>query len=276
MDTPQVEEIVALATNSFDAWAEKMQDDGVDLNQRVDLLLPLLIKLTNPEFIRVVEKVTTKSQMLEQAIDAGEELPLIVSTGVNTLDAWAMSLTEQGVDINQRIDTLIPLLIKMTDPKFLKVAEKLTTKSDLLDKALDAGDELPKLLATGMNTLDGLASRLQEKDVDIDQRLDNVLRIAEILTSCKMVRFLNFFDHHMERFLLLGQKFTDADQLNAKFAAFLEDATTSLAETTSKPTKPIKGIFSMLGVMKDENVSRALGFTVELARSFGRNIRHRN
>jgi len=54
METPQVEEIVTLATNSFDAWASKVQDDGVDLNERLDLMLPLLIKLTNPEFIKTV------------------------------------------------------------------------------------------------------------------------------------------------------------------------------------------------------------------------------
>jgi uncharacterized protein YjgD (DUF1641 family) len=275
METPQVEEIVTLATNSFDAWASKVQDEGVDINERIDLLLPLLLKLTNPKFIHVVEKLTDKSDMLDQAIDMGEEFPKVLSTGVNTLDAWAMNLTEQGVDINERIDTLIPLVVKLTDPKFLKVAEKLTSKTDLLEQALDAGEELPKLISTGVNTLDGIAKRLQDADVDIDERLENIVTIMNILTSSNMAKFLEFFSHHVDRFLHLGEIFVDANKLNEKFATFLEDATKSLVETTESSPAPIGGVFGMLKVLKDKDVSRTLGFGVELARKLGRNIAKR-
>lgn len=275
MESPHVKEIVTLATNSFDAWATKVQSEGVDLNERVDRLLPLLLKLTDPKFLDIVETMTEKSTSLEQVLHATEEIPKVLSTGVNTMDAFAETLQDQGVDINERIDGLVPLLIKLSDPKFMRVMEKMADKSDLIEQAIDASEELPKILVTGVNTVDALIAQMQDNGEDIDQRLENVIKIANILTSSKMVRFLSFFDHHMERFLTLGNKFVDADQLNAKFAAFLEDATTSLVETTCAPAKPIKGIFSMLGVMKDENVSRTMGFAVELAKSFGRNIRHR-
>lgn len=272
METPQVEEIVTLATNSFDAWATKVQDDGIDLNERLDLMLPLLLKLTNPEFIKVVEKVTDSSEMLDQALNASTELPKVFSTGVNTVDAWAMHLTDKGIDINERIDTLIPLMIKFTDPKFLKIAEKFTQKTALLEQALDAGEELPKLVSTGINTFDGIASKLQDSNIDIDERLDNMVTIINILTSSNMARFLEFFSHHVDRFLHLGELFVDANKLNEHFASFLEDATKSLVETTETKPTPISGVFGMLKVLKDKDVSRTLGFGVELARKLGRNI----
>lgn len=275
METPAVEEVVTLATNSFDAWAEKVQQDGIDLNERVGLLLPLLLKLTNPNFVNVVEKMTDKSDMLNQALDVGEEVPKVFATGMNTLDAWAMSLTEQGVDINERIDIIVPLIIKLTDPSFLRVADKLTSKTELLEQALDAGEELPKFISTGANILDGLASRLQDNDVDIDARLNNVVAIMNILTSSNMARFLEFFSHHVDRFLHLGEIFVDANKFNEKFAKFLEDATKSLVETTESKPAPISGVFGMLKVLKDKDVSRTLGFGVELARKLGRNLSNR-
>lgn len=196
----------------------------------------------------------------------------IIALSINSFDAWAEKVQDDGVDLNARLERMLPLLLKLSDPKILDLLERTLEQHESIDKLLELGTDVPNLVSFGVNTLDSLASKAQEQGIDIDERLQNLLTIAEILTSSKMKRALEFLSVHIDRFLHIGEVLTDVNRFNQKFAVFLEDITTSMVQTTDSPPQSVGGFFDILKNLKDRDVSRAMGFGFRFAKKFGEKL----
>ena len=57
----------------------------------------------------------------------------------------------------------------------------------------------------------------------------------------------------------------------AKILDVAEDATTALVETRSEGFKPL-GLFGQLGALMDGDVQKAIGFTLGIAKRFGKRL----
>lgn len=275
METPTTEEIIALSVNSFDALADKLQKENVDLDARIQRLLPLLIKISDPKVLDLLEQTLDKSEDLEQVLKMSNEIPNLISTGVNSFDGLASKLQEDGVDIDERLTLTLPLLLQLSEPKSLKLFQRILSQSDNLNKVLDMGEELPNLISTGVNTIDSIANRFTEQGVDIDQRMENIVKIMDILTHDDIVIFLKFFHHHMARFLQLGEIFVDPKILNERLASLLEDLTQAIVQTTEPATSlpSAKGVFGLFKALKDRDVSKTLNFGLRFAKHFGQKLK---
>ena len=197
----------------------------------------------------------------------------LIAFSTNSFDDWAAKAQKDGVDVDERVQRILPLLLKLTDPAFLDFLEKMLSKRAQLEQLLDMADEVPGVFTAGMDTLDSLISRLQGQGIDPDKRLHNIIKIMDILTSDNVLRFLELCNLYMEKFIHLGDKFLATDTLNEKFAGVFKDATRSLLETKEESPKPISGVFAMLGALKDRDVSKAIGFGIHFAKKFGQTLK---
>ena len=200
------------------------------------------------------------------------QLPEILALATNSFDDWVMRLQEEGVDIDARLTMVLPLILKLTEPKHLQLLLQLADKSEQMKELLDMSLQAPHVFATAMNTFDDLVCRLDAHNIDINERLENTVQIIDILTSSRMLKALKFLHHNVERMVNLGTKIVELENKDARLSTIVEKLTRALAESTEEKLVPVHGVFSVFRILKDQHISKALGFGVGLARAFGRNM----
>lgn len=121
---------LAMAVDTFDDVAARMQTRGVDLDERMRTAMDMLERLTAPE--------TAKA--LDRAMAAATQLPAAVATAVDVADSIAERVQASGVDIDERLRVLT------------RVAERLTAPEALatLEVALDQMHGVRSLLLSGV------------------------------------------------------------------------------------------------------------------------------
>lgn len=112
------------------------------------------------------ESVTTLTTTVEQA-------PMFVSMVTDTVDETVRRSAESGVFLDERLQTGLALLERLTEPK---TAEKLNNLLDLADQA-------PDFSAMVGDMMDETYRRAAMNGVDIESRLHNALAVAEKLTA---------------------------------------------------------------------------------------------
>ncbi|QDU98891.1 DUF1641 domain-containing protein [Lignipirellula cremea] len=95
--------LVAMATDFFDAISRKAAQDGIDLEQRATDLLKLLVRVTEPSSLRAIEGLVARLPKLEEGSALLDELPGLVATAVDVLDEWATQLKADGINLEQSV-----------------------------------------------------------------------------------------------------------------------------------------------------------------------------
>lgn len=153
---------VAAVVDTVDGLVARAQDDGVDLDAHLAASLRLTERLTRPDTVRAIE----------QAVDLAEQGPAAVAGVIDTADSLIGRLQAQGVDFDVRTR------------RALAVAERITREDTVeqLEQALDALAQAPGLVAGAVDTVDGLIARLDAGGVNLDERLQSTLSLAERLS----------------------------------------------------------------------------------------------
>lgn len=126
---------------------------------------------------------------------------------------------------------------------------------------------LPGIAATVVDSLDDLAARLAERGIDVDARARMLTEIAERLTSPEALSALRLV---LDKLPLL-QNVLDSGILAEGSVAVVGRAGAALASTVSAPI-PSVGLWGMARASGDEDVKRAIGFLLEVAKRFGQSL----
>lgn len=114
---------------------------------------------------------------------------------------------------------------------------------------------LPGAVAMLADTFDGIALRLGDAGVDLDQRMSSIVRALEVSTAPRAVDALAS---------LVTSRLLDPSSL-----AVVSQLAAALAEPGE--SAPI-GAWGALKALRDPDVQRALGFLLGVARQFGKNL----
>lgn len=114
---------------------------------------------------------------------------------------------------------------------------------------------LPGAVAVFADTFDGIAARLGEAGVDLDERMRSVLRAIEVSTAPRAVAAL--------------ASLVESRLLEPSALAVVSQLAAALADPG--PARPV-GMWGALKALRDPDVQRALGFLLAVARQFGKNL----
>lgn len=114
---------------------------------------------------------------------------------------------------------------------------------------------LPGAVAMLADTFDGVAARLGEAGVDLDERMRSVLRAIEVATAPRAVAGL--------------ASLVESKALEPTSLAVISQLAAALAHPGATPPVGLWGAMRALG---DADVQRALGFLLAVARQFGKNL----
>lgn len=168
----QLPNALATTVDTVDAHIARLQQQGVDVDQRLNTTLQLVERLTRPE---------TAAQ-LQQALDLAEQAPGAIAGMVDTLDAHMAGLQTQGVDIDQRMAAGLKLAEAATRPESAAALASLMERVELLEQGAAMASQVPGMAAMALDTVDQHIGALQAKGVDVDARARKSLELLERLT----------------------------------------------------------------------------------------------
>lgn len=93
--------VAAIAADVADEAVTRGQAAGIDVDQRMHDALGLLERLTAPDTMRVLSALLDRLPQLEQALTLADQLPGMVSIGVDAADELVRDLSAKGIDVER-------------------------------------------------------------------------------------------------------------------------------------------------------------------------------
>lgn len=255
--------MVAMVTDMADETYRKAAASGVSIEDRFGNAVTLAEKLTAPA---MVEKLNGLMTLADQA-------PGLVAMTMDMVDEGYRKADASGVSIDDRLGNALTLAEKLTAPAMVQK----------LDGLMTLADQAPGLVAMTMDMVDEGYRKADANGVSIDERIGNVMVLAEKLTAPAMVEKLDglmtladqapgliamtvdMFDEGMKGALDKG---LDLQALGDIAGASNRALTAAKAEPPAK----VGGIFGLLRVLKDNDRQKGLGFLMNFLKHLGRNL----
>lgn len=98
-----VPNLLAIATDFFDAISRKASKEGIDLEHRASQLVKLAVQVTEPGNMRAIERLVARLPKLEEGSALLDELPNLIATAVDVFDEYAGQLKADGIDLEQSV-----------------------------------------------------------------------------------------------------------------------------------------------------------------------------
>jgi uncharacterized protein YjgD (DUF1641 family) len=211
--------------------------------------------------LSALERLERRLDRIEGRLDRfdalAERAPPLLATIVDSADQLVDDAQARGVDTDARLRAALRMAERLTAPETMQT----------LDRVLGALEAAPALMATVVDTLDGLVERAGDAGLDVHERLELLASAAERLTSptaLGVVREVLARADVVERLLESGV-------LDEAPVALMAKAAYSLAETCAEHPAPL-GPWAALRALREPGVQRTVGFALRFARRFGEAI----
>jgi uncharacterized protein YjgD (DUF1641 family) len=199
---------------------------NADLHDKLDLLL---------------DKVESLERRLTQYETMAAQAPGLLAMFTDTVDEFYKSASASGVDVEQRVRSVLVLLEKLSQPE---VISSLTTLTQRLPMLADGLEQAPGLIAMAVDTLDELYAEAKRHGVDLETFLQSGISALKILLESGVL--------HPQAIEVVG---------NAGYA---------LVESQKDSGRV--GLFGLLRLLGDPDIQRASGFLVAFAKHFGQRL----
>jgi len=244
-----LEGTVGMLGDVLDDFAERLAArTGVDTDQRVDAVVRVLTRMSEPRTLGTLERLLDQADLAEGTL----------GMALDVLDDVVARWTAEGHDPEQRIAELTRLLDRVTSPNTVRLAHKVLDHSDnleqLMDVALVAPDTLGMLLDIWDEFLREAEARGLELDLLVDRTMQVALRAGRLVGSDEL------------------QELIDSYVLEPGAINVVSQAANAMADTRAEPTGRT-GMWGALGALSDPEVQTALDFAIRFGRRFGAALR---
>lgn len=194
-----------------------------------------------------LDAIEQRLDRLFSLIEVLGEAPKAASALVDVVDERVSRMEERGVDVQERLDALVPLLEKATEPAVL----------NLLGQVIELAPTLPGLISMLVDMGDEFAGKVQDDGIDPVASLSNGLRVAMHFGAIVNTREIQALTH------LLGSPILDHRAIGV-----ISTLTQALVECQDAPRK-VLGPVGLLLALRDPDIGRGLDFVMGLLRRFG-------
>ncbi|MCB9914475.1 MAG: DUF1641 domain-containing protein [Planctomycetes bacterium] len=209
--------------------------------------------------LAALQRIEARLERLERAAEPARELsdavPATLATAVDALDERVNALAARGIDVDDRVRRSLALVEQLTDPGTLAT----------LEQALEVAKTLPNHVAATMDIVDGLVARMAAAGVDVDERLNVLVRVAERLTAPEALEVVGEMLSHAD---MLG-RLLESGVFGPGAVNVVGRAANALSCMDIDSVEPV-GAFGALKALSDPNVKKALGALVAFGQCFGR------
>jgi len=169
--------------------------------------------------LAILERMDARLSRLEATVDTlASQAPALAATAADTIDSTLARLGEQGVDVDERIQTSVGTLEVLTRPASARLLARLLERTEDLEALLDLLPQAPGLAATAADTADAVLARLAERGVDIDARAQAALQALELATRPEVNQLLSAAIDNSETLVKLGAVLPQLEGLAATAA----------------------------------------------------------
>lgn len=258
----QAPAVLQTTTDAVDQELTDAAERGVVVDERMREALTLAEKLTEPDTVEVLSGLIDRLDQLEHLADLAEQGGDAAKIAADSLDEVLTEAAERGVVVDERAREGLVLLEKLTEPDTAAALGRLLDRSAQLNRLADLAEAAPDALATVVDILDSEYARIAERGMDPERTLRRVFRslgrFGEVLQSDE-------FD------ALLDSGVLDPEALDA--VGRLGSALAESQQEADRDDIPRKGLFGLIGALRDPDVQQAIGFVTTLAKKFGRALR---
>jgi len=150
--------MLAMMTDMADDVYRQAEDEGVNLDERLQLMLQLTERLTAPRTVEVLTQLMDRMDELEQLIEVADQAPAFISMMVDTLDDVYRRTEESGHDLHR--------VIHEGPEAFIRINE--FASSEAFTKLLDSGVLDPEAIEIVGKAGDALVDcRCQEETPEV-------------------------------------------------------------------------------------------------------------
>ncbi|OZC01433.1 DUF1641 domain-containing protein [Rubricoccus marinus] len=240
-----------------------------------------------------LDAIERRLARIEPALDALGDAPGLASMAVDVVDEQAGRLRDRGVDPEARLVRL------------LELTERLTADDTMaaIEGALALASDAPGLASMAVDIVDERAGALRDRGVDVQARLGRAGALLERLSDDKTMDGLEaalafadglpglasmvvdivderlgaLRDRGMDPAVLLAQggeaaaALIESGVLDPESIAAIGDTASALRAARLDPPKKV-GLLGLAGALRDDDVQRAAGFLVAVARHLGQSL----
>lgn len=219
-------------------------------------------RLSDPKTSEALHRLLDRAESMDQALAVIGDVPNLLAIAVDFFDAMSRKASEDGIDIEQRATHLLQLFVQVTEPNNMAAIKNLVSRLPKLDEGSALLDDMPGLLATGIDVFDEWASDLKKEGIDLERSLRQGLHAALYLGG--QIR-----KEELDRigFLLKSEVMSENSVATVGMAG---SALSSCHQGTCEQPVPKRvGLFGLLNAIRDPNTQRSLAFGLQFAKCFG-------
>jgi len=254
-----------------------MQSNGNTAWQETPAGQKVMHTFTEERTLQALEKLLSRIDTLEKAVadlsDVMQRGPGLVAMVGDMVDEGYRKADSQGINIEERLQNA------------LSVAEKLTTPAmvEKLDAVISMTNQMPGMVAMVGDMVDEGYRKADDRGVNIQERLETGLAIAEKLTAPAMAQKLDSMmqlaDQAPGLIAMVGDM-VDEGMKNAMDKGFDPQSMgetlniMGLAMTKAKAEPPAKagGIFGLLRALNDNDRQKGMGFLMNFLKHLGKGL----
>ena len=260
----QMPHAIETGADMLDDELTRAAERGVVFDERAGEALRLAEKLTEPETVDVLAALIDRLDRLEQLAALADQLPDAAMITVDSIDEALTRAAERGVVLDERAREGLLLLEKMTEPDTAKALGAVLERAEHLERLAELAESAPDVIATVVDMLDAEYARAAEKGYDperlLRQTIGSLGRLGELFQSDEFEA-------------LLDSGVLDPEALEA--VGSLGSALVESQKEAQRGETPQRGIFGVIGALRDPDVQRAIGFVMSFAKKFGRALNNR-
>jgi hypothetical protein len=258
----QVPVALTTATDVVDDELTKAASRGVVLDERAREALALAEKLTEPETARALSHLMDRLDQIEELAALADRLPAVVATTADTLDDALTRAADRGVVLDERAREGLRLLEQLTEPQTAQALSAVLGRADQLDDLMQLVDRAPDAIAAVVDMLDAEVAKAYAQGHSPEETLRQTVgalgRLGELFRTDEFQA-------------LLDSGVLDPEALNV--VGSLGAALVDTQKEAKRGQTPQRGLFGLVGALRDPDVQHALGFLTRFAKKFGQNLR---
>ncbi|GEM_PF-2471673 len=197
---------------------------------------------------RIEDKLDRVVEVLDQAPDA-------VATFTNVADDFARRAEERGASVDDRVNALLPVLVKLTEPQVLETLQLALDRSDRIEETIQMLDQLPGSIAMVVDVFDSMVAEAAQRGIDVEELTESMALTAEKLL--KLVQ-----DKHFHALIESGVFEGDTVKMVGTMGEAMAEVGREGPETS--------GLFDLMRASRRTEVRRSINFAIRFGSEFGR------
>jgi len=209
-------------------------------------------RLTSEDTLSTLNRLLDRLDNIEATIERLEQtvqrVPGMLAMAGDMADEAYAKAQQNGVEIEDRLKAATHIAERLTAPAM----------TERLDQLITFSEQLPGLMAMGVDVLDAGYRPAHEKGLDIETLSKQGVYVLKQLTG-----------------LLQSQEFQalmNSGVLEPETLKIIAHAGDAMVESQQQKSKSV-GLFGLFWEMRDPDTQRALGFLMEFAKRFGQQLK---